>query len=167
MRELADWLQQTHAASSRTVMTAIPEDILVCLAQHWLPSHAGSETAGRDPIAASGSLSSIKSHLAQEFDLLGRSGDWNASIQSGNPMHSIQVTRMVKGCSNHATDLGYQKKSAVPVTEAQMLTLLENMHRSCSSNMDQHQHQLLLVLRTAYCSVCCGSHASEDTIQVL
>ena len=145
MRELADWLQSTQAASNRTVMTAIPEDILVNLTQQWLPNHAGSETTSGDWITAPGSLSSIKSHLAQEFDLLGRTGDWNASTSSGNPMHSIQVTRMVKGYSNHATDLGYQKQGAEPLTEAEMHTLLKSMHRSCSSNMDQHQ--LLLVLR--------------------
>ena len=89
MRELADWLHSTHAASNRTVMTSIPEDILVYLTQHWLPNHGGAETAAGNRIAAPSSLSSIKSHLAQEFDLLGRTGDWNASTQSGNPMHSI------------------------------------------------------------------------------
>ena len=145
MRELADWLHSTHAASSRTVMTAIPEDILVYLTQHWLPNHAGAGTTAGNRIAAPGSLSSIKSHLAQEFDLLGRTGDWNASTQSGNPMHSVQVTRMAKGYSNHATDLGYQKKGAEPLSEAQMHILLESMYRSCNSNMEQHQ--LLLVLR--------------------
>ena len=45
MRELTTWLQSTHAASNRTVMTAIPEGIRVHLTQHWLPKHAGSETA--------------------------------------------------------------------------------------------------------------------------
>ena len=148
MRELADWLHSTHAASNRTVMSVIPEDILVYLTQHWLPNHAGSEAVTGDLIAAPGNLSGIKSllrDLAQEFDLLGRTGDWNASTQSGNPMHSIQVTRMTKGYSNHATQLGYQKKGAVPLTEAEMHTLLESMHRSCSSIRDQHQ--LLLVLR--------------------
>ena len=52
---------------------------------------------------------------------------------------------MAKGYNNYATDLGYQKKGAEPLTEAEMHTLLESMHRTCSSNMDQHQ--LLLVLR--------------------
>ena len=145
MRELADWLHSTHAASSRSVMTVIPEDLLVYLTQQWLPNHAGASTATGTRVAAPGSLASIKSHLAQEFDLLGRTGEWNASTQSGNPVHSVQVTRMVKGYSNHATDLGYQKRGAEPLSEAQMHTLLESMHRSSHSNMEQHQ--LLLVLR--------------------
>ena len=68
-------------------------------------------------------------------------------------MHSTQVTRMVKGYSNHATDLGYGKKEQC-LTEAQMHTLLESMHRSGSSNI-------------GCCAVCGGSHASEDTMQML
>ena len=119
-------LHSTHAASNRTAMNAIPEDILVYLTQHWLPNHGGAEIAAGNRIAAPSSLSSIKSHLAQDFDLLGRTGDWNASTQSGNPMHSIQLTKMAKGYNNYATDMGYQKKGAEPLTEAEMHTLLES-----------------------------------------
>lgn len=41
--------------------------------------------------------------------------------------------------------LGYQKKGAVASTEAEMHSLLESMHRSCSSIKDQHE--LLFVPR--------------------
>ena len=63
-------------------------------------------------------------------------------------MHSIQVTRMSKGYSNHATGLGYQKKRAEPLTgvgRTHFWRACSGLVRSCISNMDQHQ--LLLVLR--------------------
>ncbi len=144
MRELASWLQSTHAASSRTVMTVTPEDILVFLTQHWLLNHAGSETAAGDLIAAPGSLSSTKSHLAQEFELLGRTGDWDAATQKANSMLSVQVTRTLKGYTHHATQLGYHKRGAVPLTEPHMRQLLSSMHSS--RNNITEPHQLLLVL---------------------
>ena len=69
------------------MQSATPEDMLVYLTQHWLPNHAGSITSGGELIAAPSSLSGTKSHLAKEFELLGRSGDWNSATQTGNPMH--------------------------------------------------------------------------------
>ena len=82
--------------------------------------HAGSITTDGELIAAPGSLSSTKSHLSSESETLGRSCDWNSVSQAGNPMHSVQIRSMLKGYSNHATQLGYQKKGAVPLTEAEM-----------------------------------------------
>ena len=145
LRELADWLQSKQAACNRTVHTAIPEDILVYFTQHWLPNHAGSATASGELIAAPGSLSSIKSHLSSEFEVLGRIGDWNPATQTGNPMLSVQIRSMLKGYGNHANQLGYQKREAVPLTENQMLTLLSSMLSICNvSTTDPHQRLLLL-----------------------
>ncbi len=144
-RELAHWLQTIHAAGNKTLLTIAPEDMLVYLTQHWLPNHAGSATATGELIAAPGSLSGTKSFLAKEFELLGRTGNWNPATQQGNPMHSMQVKNMLTGYANHAAELGYQKKGAVPLTEAEIQTLLGSMlqmHNGITDNT-----QLLLILR--------------------
>ena len=145
IRELADWLHSKHDACNRTLHTAIPEDILVYFTQQWIPNHAGSMSNDGELIAAPGSLSSAKSHLSSEFELLGRCGDWNPATQTGNPMLSAQVRTMLKGYGNHATQLGYQKKGALPLKEAEMQLLLQSMLNLChSSNSNTHEQLLLL-----------------------
>ena len=54
---------------------------------------------------------------------------------------------MLKGHGNHAMQLGYQKKGAVPLTEAEMQLLLQSMHRACTSTSTSTdpQQQLLLL----------------------
>ena len=55
-----------------------------------------------------------------------------------------QVRTMLKGCGSHATQLGYHKKVAVPMTEVEM-QLLQRMHKTCiSCSTASHQHTLLL-----------------------
>jgi len=142
VRKLADWLQ-ANAICKRSLLTVTPEDLLVYLTQHWLPNHARSGTSAGELIAAPSSLSGVKSHLATEFELLGR-WDWDTATQQGNPMHSMQVRSMLKGYANHATELGYQKKGAVPLTQAEMHTLLNSMYQMLSNTNDTAQ-QLLLV----------------------
>ena len=138
-RELMDWLQSMH----RSMATAIPEDILVFFTQHWLPNHSGSPTPSGRLIAAPTSLARAKSHLAKEFDLQGRVGDWDPAAQLGNPMHSMQIRDMITGYHNQAAELGYQKTGAVPLEEPEMLQLLE---RICSDlTLAPLQEQLLLI----------------------
>ena len=138
-------MQSKQAACNRAGQQATPEDMLVYFTQHWLPTHAGSMTADGELIAAPGSLSSTKPHLSSEFKLLGCIGDWNPASQTGNPMHSVQVRSLLKGYNNHAAELGYQRKGAVPLTDSEMLCLLQSMATTCSnSNTDQHQQLLLL-----------------------
>ena len=143
VRELADWLQ-ANATCKRSLLTATPEDLLVYFTQHWLPNHAGSSTAAGVLIAAPSSLSCDKSHLATEFEVLGRTGDWDTATQQGNPMHSMQVRSMLKGYANHAAELGYQNRGPVPLTQAEMQALLNSMYQMLSSTGDTAQ-QLLLV----------------------
>ena len=60
-------------------------------------------------------------------------------------MLSIQIKSMLRGYVNHATQLGYQKKGAVPLTEADMQLLLLSSLNTCNGNStDQHQQLLLL-----------------------
>ena len=42
-------------------------------------------------------------------------------------MLSVQVRTMLKSYGNHATQLGYQKRGALPLTEAEMQLLLLSM----------------------------------------
>ena len=53
-RELADWLHSTN--TGRTLLTCLPEDVMVYLTTHWLPNHAGSATNTSHKIAAPSSL---------------------------------------------------------------------------------------------------------------
>ena len=119
-RELLDWLRSMH----RTLAAAFPEDLLVFFTQQWLPKHAGSPTPAGKLVAAPTSLAGAKSHLAKEFDILGRVGEWDPAAQLGNPMHSRQIRDLIKGYHNQAAALGYQKRGAVPLTEPEMLQLL-------------------------------------------
>ena len=96
-------------------------------------------------IAAPGSLASTKLHLNSEFEVLGQCGDWNPAIQTGNPMLSVQARTMLKGYGNHATQLGYQKRGALPLTEAEMQKLLQSMLNQCNSSSTDAHAQLLLL----------------------
>ena len=65
---------------------------------------------------------------------------------------------MLKGYGSHATQLGYHKKVAVPMTQVEKQLLLHSMHKTCNScSTASHQHMLLL--RDGYLA-CCGSRAS-------
>ena len=141
---MAEWLQTVNATGSKTLQTVIPEDMLVHFTQHWLPNHAGSATKTGEHIAAPSSLAGIKSHLATEFELLGRTGDWDPATQRGNPMHSMQIRGMLRGYSNHAAKAGYEKKGAVPLTEAEMLLLLSSMYNKFNSNTGSTQQLIRL-----------------------
>ena len=110
-------------------------------------------------IAAPGSLSSTKCHLSSEFEQLGRNGDWDSAKQTGNPMLSAQVRIMLKGYGNHAMQLGYQKKGAVPLTEAEVQLLLQSMHQACTSTSTDPQQQLLLLLSLLWQSCFRGFNA--------
>ena len=61
-------------------------------------------------------------------------------------MLSVQIRNMLKGYSNHASQLGYQKKGAVPLTKSEMQLLLHSLANTCS-NSSAGQHQQLLLPR--------------------
>ena len=83
-------------------------------------------------------------------------------------MLSAQVRTMLKGYGNHATQLGYQKKGALPLTEAEMQLLQRT--RPAPEQLLQSTRPATVVAQThtsrcscckmACCSACCGSHAS-------
>lgn len=46
--QLADWMQNNHAACNRSAQEAIPEDVILYFTQHCLPTHAGTTTSKGD-----------------------------------------------------------------------------------------------------------------------
>ena len=87
-RAVSEWLQTVNASGSKILQTVNSGHMLVCFTHPWLPHHAGLSISTEEHIAAPSSLAGIKSHLATEFELLGRNGGWNPATQQGNPMHS-------------------------------------------------------------------------------
>ena len=70
-------------------------------------------------------------------------------------MLSAQVRTMLKGYGNHATQLGYQEKGAVPLTAFKVQLLLQSMHHSYSSTSTgpRHGQQMLLLRDGMLCSL--------------
>ena len=56
----------------------------------------------------------------------------------------MQIRSMLKGCANHATELGYEETGAVPFTKDEMNILLSSMQQMLSHTSDSAQ-QLLIV----------------------
>ena len=102
-RELSDRMQLKYTACNRSVQEATPEEIMVYFTQHWLPAHAGSITTEGEHIAAPGSLSSRKSHLSSKFELLGCTGDWNPTSQTGRSMLNPSSRDRVRNATYEAT----------------------------------------------------------------
>ena len=144
--ELISWLQQLNMAN-KSMQTVMPEDILVFLVQQWLPNHARSATNSTELIAAPNSLATAKAHLSKEFELLGRTGDWKPHSQQGNPVESLHIREFITGYKNHAAELGYQKKRGVPLEEADMIQLLQQLcfQQQTLTGIDQ-----LLLLRDGF-----------------
>ena len=67
------------------MLTLTTGDLAVYFTQHWLPTHTGSTTGNCQQVAASSSLAGVKSHFATDFELLGRTGEWDAATQQGDP----------------------------------------------------------------------------------
>ena len=99
----------------------VPEDILVLLVQQWLRNHAGSATNSTELIKAPNIIATGKSCLSKEFQQLRRTGDWN-------PVEGLHLRNFVKGYKNHAAELGYQERGAVPFEEADMIHLLQQLY---------------------------------------
>ena len=68
---------------SRGLCTCIPEDILVYRVNWWAPEHGGCGALDGSRFAAPVSLEALSSHLAVEFDKMGRSGEWDPSTLTG------------------------------------------------------------------------------------
>ena len=59
-------------------------------------------------------------------------------------MHNIQIKTILTGYANHAAELGYQKKGAVPLSAAEMEMLLCSLHDKHHSMTGSTESLLLL-----------------------
>ena len=66
---------------------------------------------------------------------------WDPAAQTDNPIHSTQVKGMLRGYVNHAASL--DKKGAVPLTEAEIHTMLSSIKHMLDQTAS-HEQQLLL-----------------------
>ena len=126
VQEYMDWVGNLQLPKSMQKVT--PEDLCVYFTQHWIPRHAGSSVGEGRSVTAPSSLAGIRSHLSTEFELLGRTGEWNAETLQGNPTWSPLVRRLTKGYKLEAEEQGYQQKGAVPLAEEEIQHLLEHLH---------------------------------------
>ena len=91
--------------------------LAVYFTQHWLPSHAGSTTSSGQQGAAPSSLSKDKSHFSTDFELLGRTGEWNAATQQGIATWSYSPTQEANKGVQHSRGTMVKQKGVVPLTE--------------------------------------------------
>ena len=141
VQEFMTWL--SDMALEKSMQTVTPEDLAVYLTQHLLPNHGGSQSNSNKPIAAPSSLAALKSHFSTEFELLGRTGNWNASTLQGNPTKGPLLQRLVQGYKSFAAEHGYEQKGAVPLTEEDMIQLLQHLHSQQATSSGTPQ--LLLI----------------------
>lgn len=81
MSEFSAWLQTS--GPNRGLYNCIPEDILVYLVNWWAQEHGGCKAPDGSRFAAPVSLEALCSHLAVEFDKMGRTGEWDPSNLTG------------------------------------------------------------------------------------
>ena len=87
MDELSAWLRQNQP--SRGLRAGVPEDLIVYLVSWWSMEHGGCIAPDGSRYAAPGGVESLCSHLAVEFDKLGRCGDYCPASMGGNPVRSV------------------------------------------------------------------------------
>ncbi len=105
VQEYMDWVGNLQLPKS--MQTVTPEDLCVYFIQHWIPRHARSSVGNGRSVTTSSSLAGIRSHLSTEFELLGRTCEWNAETLQGNPTWSPLVRRLTKGYRVEAEEQGY------------------------------------------------------------
>ncbi|KAA6417920.1 MAG: hypothetical protein FRX49_12078 [Trebouxia sp. A1-2] len=129
--DLTQWLQRMQIP--RNMQTVTPEDLAVYITTEFIPKHAGSDATNGQQITAPGSVNALKSMLSTEFAMMGRSGEWDAETLQGNPTQSDLLRRLTKGYGTDAAEQGYEKKAAVPITQAEILQLLQYLHQKQAS----------------------------------
>ena len=127
MEELGAWLSRNQP--NRGLRACLPEDIIVYLVSWWSQEHGGCIAPDGSRYAAPGGVESLCSHLAVEFDKLGRNGDYCSASMSGNPVRSVQLQRFRQGYAKFAAEQGYQQVSARPWQEHEVVGVLHHISR--------------------------------------
>ena len=118
MEELGAWLKQNQP--SRGLRACMPEDLIVYLVSWWSLEHGGCTAPDGSKYAAPGSVEALCSHLAVEFDKLGRCGDYCPASMGGNPVRSVQLQRFRQCYAKFAAEQGYEQASALPWQEGEV-----------------------------------------------
>ena len=103
--ELAEFL--SRMPHQRSLMTCIPEDLLVFLQLEFLPRHAGIVLPDGDHISAPSSVNNAISHLSMIFKELGRGSYWNAQLRAGNLATSHQISQWSSGYEKASHQAGF------------------------------------------------------------
>ena len=127
MEELGAWLKQNQP--SRDLRACMPEDLIVYMVSWWSLEHGGCTAPDGSKYAAPVSVEALCSHLAVEFDKLGRSGDYCPANMLGNPVRSVQLQRFRQGYAKFAAEQGYQQVSALPWQEGEVIGVLQHLSK--------------------------------------
>ena len=141
LQELQDWLVASKVG--RSVHTCSPEDLSVYLLEHWLGAHQGSRLPNGDTLAADSSVRVMLSNLSTAFKDLGREGEWNQQLQTGNPVHSQHLRRTSAGYADLVTSKGFRQTSATPLNSEQAQQLLQHMYTALQTSTAAKQTQML------------------------
>ena len=145
MEELGAWLRQNQP--NRGLRACLPEDIIVYLVSWWSQEHGGCIAPDGSRYAAPGGVESLCSHLAVEFDKLGRCGEYCPASMGGNPVRSVQLQRFRQGYAKFAVEQGYQQTSARPWQECEVVGVLQHISRQL---LQARGIQAVLLARDAF-----------------
>jgi hypothetical protein len=96
--EFGAWLQHLPIWWDRNLYTAVPEDIVSYVESHWVHHHGRTYVGdASEPVASASGAKHVLLDLEHYFAALGRSGDWNVSLLSGNPCRSFVVKQWLRG----------------------------------------------------------------------
>ena len=131
MRPFSAWLAR---ACPRTLEDCTPHDIMVYMELVYLRTHQGSTAASEERYCAPGTVEGTLSHMGQVFKQMGRPDRWNCfavdqrAASRSNPVDSQDVEDYRKSYRRQAvSELHFREVSATPVTEAQIVHVLEGL----------------------------------------
>jgi hypothetical protein len=137
----------TLSLFGRTTADCTPDDVLAH-AELFAQQHAGSVLPDGQSVAAPSSIEGMLAHLSTGLSLLGRVGPYERSTGQGNPLSSPEVTYYRRGYGLDLFRAGYEERSAVPLSEPKLRTLLNHLDR-CAAEPSVSAFRRLLLSRDA------------------
>ena len=119
--EFSAWLAELPPHWGRSIATSTPEDIIAFMESHWLWSHGQthvnwSPTAVASFTGVKGCLLDFEHHL----DSIGREGEWNTTLGTGNPCRSSRVRLWRRSYERSMWRGGARPVAAYPVTRREV-----------------------------------------------
>ncbi len=103
---------------------------------------AGSVLPDGSRVVAPSTLNGMFSALSTSFDLLGRTGDWDETSRTGNPIRCKDITLYKTGYSNGLAARGYEEGSAVEWREGEVYALINGLDRQATSKLFESQEHM-------------------------